>query len=644
MSNHPPDSPELSSSSASPSTTTEGSLPLTASQRTKRLIVIQPIAPLEATPPAPEAKKKPRTGRTALTIEAPRPTTSLPPVAGILKREKKPSGSLVRPVNLALKSLASNGHSSEGAATASATTLVQPKPTAPPTPAPAPTPGPVAETPTHIAGTNEQRPEVELSPLILTERKRPASTLLYACCALAAIVLLALVGISHYRGHPPRDLPSVAPPVNASPPAAESTLGPAPQVLPKTAADFLAAAAASQSQGDLTGAFADLDQAVTLDPANAQAVYQRGLLHESQSDWVPAISDLTQAIRLDPKMATAFSSRAFARQAQGDADGALADYGQALSLDPKLSTAWYNEGLIKVQKSDLDGGIAAYDQAIDLDPRMAVAYYNRGNAKNDEGNVEGAIADYTQAVTLDPSNALAFCNRGFARQSKGDLSGALADYGQAIALDPGMAVAYYNRGVIEEQQGNLDGAIADGSRAIDLDGKNVHAYCNRGLARYGKGDFADAAADLAKFCQLAPQDAGTDEARLYLWLIARHDSAGAQRADAELSTALQDTWNSPPEDLSSKIAAYLLGHIRQSDLIAAAASPDPSRDPGQHCKVWYFVAMKQLLTGHTPGAVDSFRRCVATRQNDLCEYVFAQGELAALDPSRQAQTAATTSP
>jgi lipoprotein NlpI len=320
----------------------------------------------------------------------------------------------------------------------------------------------------------------------------------------------------------------------------------------------------------------------------------------------------------------------------GDLDGALADYHQAVVLNPKSAVSYYNVGLIKVKQGDLDGAITAYNYALDLDPKMAIAYYNRGNAKNTEGNLDGAVADYTQALVLDPKIALAYCNRGFARQTKGDIDGALADYAAALELNPKMEIVYYNRGLIRVQLGDLSGAIDDSSSAIDLNAKDGPAYCNRGLARMGKGNLDGALADLRKFCELSPRDAGTDSARLYLWLIATQLNPKGT-ADQDLAAALQNDWNSPPEEFSSKIAAFLLGHIHENDLIANAASPDPSREPAQYCKAWYFAGMKRLLAGDKKTAISYFQKSVATNQKDYCEDIFSRAELTALG-----QTSAAT--
>ncbi len=128
---------------------------------------------------------------------------------------------------------------------------------------------------------------------------------------------------------------------------------------------------------------------------------------------------------------------------------------------------------------------------------------------------------------------------------------------------------------------------------------------------------------------MAPRESEADSARLYLWLIStRQNPKGT--ADQALASALQNDWNSPPEEFSSKIAAFLLGHIRENDLIANAASPDQNKEPGQYCEAWYFAGMKKLLAGNKTAAIAYFQKSVATQQTDRCEYLFAQAELQAL--------------
>lgn len=387
---------------------------------------------------------------------------------------------------------------------------------------------------------------------------------------------------------------------------------------------------AKAAKSDLDGAIADFTQAVHLDPTLAVAYESRGNTKTARDDLEGAIADFTQAISIDPNLASAYSDRGFARQANGNLDGAITDYTQALALKPKTAIAYYNRGLARQSQGNLEAAIIDFDRALVFDPKIAGAYYNRGNAKNATHDVDGAIVDFTQAVALNPKFALAYCNRGVARQAKGDLDGAIADYTQAISIDHKIALAYYNRGFIEEQKNDLDGAIADSSQALDLDPKNALAYYNRGIAKLIKGNLEGALTDLKQFCDLAPRDHNADHARLYLWLIAKAQNLKTD-VDQELSDALENGWNSSPDDLISKTAAFLLGRLNEADYLAAAVSPEAKTDLGQHCEAWYFAGMKRLLMGDKTTAIDDFHKCLATGQKDYGEYILAQAELKALE-------------
>jgi lipoprotein NlpI len=603
---------------------------LTVSQRTKRKlnkIVIQPILPLEPTASSP-VRKKLKTGKTKLALEPLRPTTALPPVTGFAPKEKKTGRTLLRTGQLSF-----NDFSEKSVVNPS------PKPDAPPIPftmapsvaepvplsLPPPLPPPTVVTSEHSADI----------PLQKAWYQRIPREIIYAAAALAVVILCVIFVFAFliFSRHDTTPAPDIISPGSGSPPPSHAEIqSPAPA--PKTAADYSNLGFASQNHGDPDGAIQDYNQALGLDPKNAEAFFGRGLAHQTKGDAEGALADYNQSIDLDPKQADAYSNRAFIKQGSNDLDGALADYTQALSLNPKISRAYYNEGLIKVQRGNLDGAISDYGHAIDLEPNMALAYYNRGVAKNLEDNLDGAIGDFTQAIAMNPKIARAFCARGTARQSKGDADGAFADYSQALSLDSKLGDAFYNRGLIKLQKGDLDGAIADNTEAITVDPNNGASFSNRGLAFFGKGNLANAMVDLNKFCELVPRDSHTDSARLYLWLISMQQNPNGS-ADQELSTALLNDWNSPPEDLTSKIAAFLLGHMNESDLIANAASPDTSREPGQYCKVWYFAAMKRLLSGDMTTAIIYFQKSLATNQKDLCEYNFSQAELKALGQDRE---------
>jgi tetratricopeptide (TPR) repeat protein len=400
---------------------------------------------------------------------------------------------------------------------------------------------------------------------------------------------------------------------------------------PQLASAYDGRANAKSAQGDLDGAIADYTQAVNLDPTMAAAFDSRGNAKILKDDLDGAVADFTQAITIDPTMANAYSDRGFAQQANGNLDGAIADYTQALAIKPKMAGAYYNRGLARQAQGNLDAAVVDFSRAIDFDPKIADAWYSRGNAESATGHTDEAIADFTQAINLNPRKAAAYGNRGLARQIKGDLDGALADFTSALALDPKITSAYLNKAVIELQKNDLDDAISDSTQALYLDPKNATAFSTRGFAKLSKGNLDGALTDLTQFCSLAPRDHEADHARLYLWLIAKAQNTGGD-ADQALSSALESSWNSTPDDFISKTAEFFLGNLPEADYLAAAASPDAKTDQAQHCRGWYFAGMKRLLTGDKKGAIEAFQQCLATQQKDFSEYVLAQAELQALMP------------
>jgi tetratricopeptide (TPR) repeat protein len=556
-----------------------------------------------------------RSGKTALTIEPPRPTTQLPPVAKFVPREeRRPGRGSVDTDRLA------PGHFFEQ--TSAEATLE----------GPTTTPEPVSELPPD---------EPPLAPAPDVPPREPAgdeppdlhnaiwyASLIVGLIGLGLVAAAALL-IWHFN----------APAQHGAPPSAARSGSSANIAVPRTPADYSARGLARQQKGDLDGALADYDKAIALDPRNLDTLARRALTKRDKGDWDGALADYNALLALAPDNADAYSNRGYVKQTKGDLDGALADYTEALTRDPTIAKAYYNVGLIKVQRGDIDGGIEAYNKALDLDPKLARAYYNRGSAKNLENNLDGAIADYTQAIDLDPTNAMAFDKRGLARQAKGDSDGALADFSQALAIDPSLAPAYGSRGEIEVQRGDFNAAVADCTRAIELDPKEQAAFYNRGLAALGLRDLDHAGGDFSKYCDVAPHGPNCDTARLFLWVVGAQQNS-RDKADDDLNYAVLNTWNSSPEDLTSRIADFLLGHIREDELITATTGLDPSLEPTPFCRVWYFAGVKRQVTGDTAAALACFQKAIATGQKQCCEYLFAKAQMVSLDQTRQASSQA----
>ena len=90
---------------------------------------------------------------------------------------------------------------------------------------------------------------------------------------------------------------------------------------------------------DISGAIADYDCALDLDPFLSEAYYNRGTIyHKELSDPVKALADYDRAISIDPNLAAAYYVRGLLKRDAtiDDLVGAASDLAVALALDPRL--------------------------------------------------------------------------------------------------------------------------------------------------------------------------------------------------------------------------------------------------------------------------------------------------------------------
>ncbi len=221
---------------------------------------------------------------------------------------------------------------------------------------------------------------------------------------------------------------------------------------------------ADRATQDYDKAIKLMDQAIQLDPNNANAFYDRGVAYaELAEDGVMgidrAIADYDQAIQLDPNNASAFYRRGAAYADKNQNDRAIQDYDQAVKLDPTFADAFNSRGMTYARKGQYDRAIQDYDQAVKLDPRHYGAFYNRVIAYAAKGQYDRAIQDYDQAISLDPTSTVESCpicrsDQDQLRAGRVSMGGlywvlcfctAIIDSGRATVVD--IAAALNNRAI-----------------------------------------------------------------------------------------------------------------------------------------------------------------------------------------------------
>jgi tetratricopeptide (TPR) repeat protein len=354
---------------------------------------------------------------------------------------------------------------------------------------------------------------------------------------------------------------------------------------------------------------------------DAAALDQKGLEAQKAGHLDEAVADWTEAIRLNPKDAEAYHHRGGVRDTQHDLEGAIEDDSEAILLNPNFSDAYADRGYARSRHGDLAGAMADYNEAIALNPQDAESYNNRANAESAQDDWTGAINDYNATIRLNPRHAHAYNGRANVCLKEGDLDQAITDYNQALRLDPGYAHAYNGRGLAHLAQGGFKTAVADFGYALQIDPNYAHAYANQAIADYETGQFSEALTNGEKAVELKMGDV---ESAFFIWLSTAHQPDQRSKADSDLMHFMDlqrlNPWN---EDL----AHFLLGDMTQEELLAGAASLDPTTARHQLCQAYFYIASKDELSRDKAGADDFFRRCMGTAVRDFTDYMVARGKV-----------------
>jgi tetratricopeptide (TPR) repeat protein len=152
----------------------------------------------------------------------------------------------------------------------------------------------------------------------------------------------------------------------------------APKAAPAAASVSDARIAATHAQallrsGKTEDALAEFDRAIALDPHNAQALYNRGLLYQGEKQHQLAIDDFTAANGLTPQQPEPLLGRAISYLALDKTKEAAADLDEAVQADSQNGQIWTTRGIAYERLGDKAKAAASYSRAIAIRPRDEAA-------------------------------------------------------------------------------------------------------------------------------------------------------------------------------------------------------------------------------------------------------------------------------
>ncbi len=173
---------------------------------------------------------------------------------------------------------------------------------------------------------------------------------------------------------------------------------------PNYAAAYAGLAVAEASVADYVGdahglevAGHDADKAITLAPGDATGYSTRGYIRTTWLwDWSGAQADTEKALSLDPRNSEVQHRYARLLFSLGKLQKSIAAQKKATELDPLSSNAWENLGRYYISTGDYGSAETALGRAIELEPTSVFALNNLGTLRLVQGKGPEALKAFQQ--------------------------------------------------------------------------------------------------------------------------------------------------------------------------------------------------------------------------------------------------------
>jgi tetratricopeptide (TPR) repeat protein len=219
----------------------------------------------------------------------------------------------------------------------------------------------------------------------------------------------------------------------------------------RRAAALVVRGAIRSNQGEYARAMADFGRALRINRNNAQAYFERGIVHQARGAYDFALRDYDIALALQPGLQPVLDRRAETLRLRGEAYLAELD-----ELNARLAQTPTDAGLLNnrcwlraINDMDIQLALADCNAAILSDPDNAAALDSRGLVHLKLRDYAASLQDYEAALAREGERGHFLYGRGLARIGLGQAAEGQADLAEAERLEPGVAQLYRSYGALQ---------------------------------------------------------------------------------------------------------------------------------------------------------------------------------------------------
>ncbi len=186
------------------------------------------------------------------------------------------------------------------------------------------------------------------------------------------------------------------------------------------------------------------EQAVRIQPQDADLYFHLGILHIDFRQFAPAAEAFRMAYELAPWNLDALRNQAMALRDSGREFDAVEVLERLIGQDPANVPGLMNLGQLYLAHGRFADAIATTDKVLSQSPDHATAHLMKALALAEDGRGSEAEPHLEKAIQLNPKDGVANASLGFWYQEQGRFAEAKTVLEKAIALNPRHGFAYYN--------------------------------------------------------------------------------------------------------------------------------------------------------------------------------------------------------
>lgn len=286
------------------------------------------------------------------------------------------------------------------------------------------------------------------------------------------------------------------------------------------------------------------DNALILDPSQAQVHISLGILYYNTGKIDRALEELLRAVEIQPASDEAHQWIGRCYLFNNDREGAVASFQKAISIRP-FWEHYVLLGKCLANFGEYKEAIEQYRQVIFLQPDNYHGYINLGAMYYMLGEYSEAATIFKRAIEIYPSHE-AMSNLGAAYFYLEDYANAIEMFLQAVRLNPNddiyhrnLGDAYQGAGMNEEANNEYAIACRLIEQALRIASTDANLIGRLAICQAKCGLFAEAAANIQRAGELSPQDATI----LYYRSVALALSGNSKDAAGILQQALEQGYS-----------------------------------------------------------------------------------------------------